>query len=186
MNSFSSKVENFRPSTLFKRNSSTGVFLCTLRSFSIHLFFPEYSGQLLLSAEEFSLRTNYYSSESILLEEQLIDRSHCLIFSYPLWVCLNIQNLDLCLSFVVFYNGNQRLTITNERHMRTNTTEISSIYWNVLLWIFLNESVYTKKENTTRTIRHLLFDFILSRINRQIFRLKYSILVLEQDVSIFT
>ena len=70
--------------------------------------------------------------------------------------------------------------------MRTNTTEISSIYWNVLLWIFLNESVCTKKESTTRTIRHLLFDFILSRINKQIFKLKYSILLLEQDVSIFT
>ena len=29
------------------------------------------------------------------------------------------------------------------RHMRKNTIEISLIYWNVLLWIFSNSSVYT-------------------------------------------
>ena len=44
-----------------------------------------------MSAEEFNLRTNYNSSERILLKEQLVDSSRGLIFSYSIY----IQILDL-------------------------------------------------------------------------------------------
>ena len=50
--------------------------------------FLQHTGQLLLSAEEFNLQTNYYSSECTLLEEQFVDSSHSLIFSYSIWVCI--------------------------------------------------------------------------------------------------
>ena len=94
MNPLFDKVKGFRSVTLFKRNSSTVVFLWTLWNFQ-HAFFTEYSRQLLLSAEKFNLWINYYSSKRILLEEQLVDSSHDLILIY-LSVCFSIQNLNLC------------------------------------------------------------------------------------------
>ena len=94
MNPLFNKVKGFRSVTLFKRNSSTVVFLWTLWSFQ-HAFFTEYSRQLLLSAEKFNLWIKYYSSKRILLEKKLVDSSHDLILIY-LSVCFSIQNLNLC------------------------------------------------------------------------------------------
>ena len=57
-----------------------------------------------MSIEKFNLRTNYYSSKRILLEEQLVDSGHDLILFY-LRVCFNINNLNLC-SVVVLASPN--------------------------------------------------------------------------------
>ena len=72
---------------LCSKETPTHVFSCELCEIFQHTFFTAYSGQLLLSAGEFNLRINYYSSERTLLEEQLVDSSHGLIFSYSIWVC---------------------------------------------------------------------------------------------------
>ena len=89
------KVEGFRPATLFKRNSSTGVFLWILWNFSAHLFYRILWTTTFASGEVQTLNQLYYSSKHIFLEEQLVDSSHGIILFY-LSVCFNIQNLNLC------------------------------------------------------------------------------------------
>ena len=72
---------------------------CELCEIFHHTIFTECSGKLLLLAEKFNLLIKYHSSEQILLEEQLVDSSHDLIFFYSIWV-YNIQNLNLCSAVV--------------------------------------------------------------------------------------
>ena len=53
-----------------------------------------------LSTEEFSLRTNYYSSKRILLKQQLVTAA-MVNFLFYLSVCFNIQNLNSCPAVVL-------------------------------------------------------------------------------------
>ena len=77
---------------LCSKETPAEVFSCELCEIFQHTFFTENSEQLLLSAVVFNLQTNYYSSERIFLEEQLVDSSHDLLwfnfFSYCVWVCV--------------------------------------------------------------------------------------------------
>ena len=82
---------------LCSKEAPAQVLSCELCEIFQHTLFTE---QLLLPAEKFNLRINYYSSKRILLEEQLVDSSHDLIL-FDLSVCFNIQNLTLCSAIVL-------------------------------------------------------------------------------------
>ena len=85
---------------LCSKETSAQVFSCELCEIFQHTFFTEYPGQLLLSTEEFSLRTNYYSSKRILLKQQLVTAA-MVNFLFYLSVCFNIQNLNSCPAVVL-------------------------------------------------------------------------------------